>query len=483
MDEEIKKQTERAKALVAQTEAQGDTPFAGSSFDTGVITASDLTPTAPFTPVQPEPTTIFPVDTLEIPEVSPLQPTAPETEATGLSKRIQALNERLIGESSFRAEKETEAGIPEIQKTQADLAGQLKRIQAEAKAIPLQLQQEAEGRGITTGGLRPLETARLRTNAIQALGVSSLLEASRGNLTTALDLVDRAVAQKFDPIREEINANQANLQLILESPDFTRAEKNRAEQQLARQQERERLLDEQEANERQIKEIAINAAAQGADALTLRRIQQTTDPIEAQRIVTEAGFGAQAQPNLQFISGTANQPAGVFNKDTGKFTPTGGGGITGGGVETPIGISPITGQPFNDTQSKSALFATRMENAESTLSLGKNFRDIAPAQFLKSDERRQFEQASKNFVTAVLRKESGAAIAESEFEDAAKIYIPQFGDDDTTLEQKAEARRIAFQEMVNASVGGYEQLKGALEKRTSTGTIGVTSSGIKYTIE
>lgn len=322
--EEIKKQTDRASALVAQTEAQGATPFAGSSFNTNTITASDLT-SVPTTNFQ-TPTTIsaFPVGTLDT--TVPLAPTAPETQATDLSTRLRDLNKSLLGESAFRAGQEAQAGVPELVKTQTDLSSRLKAIQAEAQAIPLQLQTEAEGRGITTGGLRPLETARLRANAIQALGVSSLLEASRGNLTTALDLVDRAVAQKFDPVREEINATTANLQLVLESPDFTRAEKNRAQAQLDIQNAKKDKLEQDQNNFKAIQNIALGAAQRGADALTLRKIQESTDPIEAQRIATEAGFGVPAEtPDLQFISGTANQPAGVFNKKTGVFTPTGGG--------------------------------------------------------------------------------------------------------------------------------------------------------------
>ena len=114
------------------------------------------------------------------------------------------------------------------------------------------------------------------------------MEASRGNITTALDLIDRQVATKFDPIREEINAVRANLNLILESPEFSLAEKNRAQKQLEIQNQRDREREAEEENFKAIQKIAIDAAAQGADAIVLRQIQAQTDPIEAQRLATEA---------------------------------------------------------------------------------------------------------------------------------------------------------------------------------------------------
>jgi hypothetical protein len=54
------------------------------------------------------------------------------------------------------------------------------------------------------------------------------------------------------------------------------------------------------------------------------------------------------------------------------------------------------------------------------------------------------DQARRNFVTAVLRKESGAAISPSEFENEAKKYFPQPGDTDSVIRQKQHARETAI---------------------------------------
>tara|TARA_R100001530_G_scaffold34938_1_gene27299 strand:+ start:2308 stop:2460 length:153 start_codon:yes stop_codon:yes gene_type:complete len=45
--------------------------------------------------------------------------------------------------------------------------------------------------------------------------------------------------------------------------------------------------------------------------------------------------------------------------------------------------------------------------------------------FLKGDVVRQQKQTERDFVNAVLRRESGAAISGSEFRTARKQYLPQ----------------------------------------------------------
>lgn len=212
------------------------------------INSSVLTPTPTPNFQTPPPAPIYNVSGLS----SELAPTAQETAGSDITKRLQTLNEGLLGQSAYRATKEAEAGLPEKLQAERDLSSRLKALQNEALAIPIQLQQDATGRGITAGGLRPIETAALRNNAIQALGVSSLLEASRGNITLAQDLVERAVAQKFDPIKEEIAVNKANLDLILNDPLTSLADKNRANRQKEIQDAKARAVAIQADNEKAV---------------------------------------------------------------------------------------------------------------------------------------------------------------------------------------------------------------------------------------
>lgn len=234
-----------------------------SGIKTTAISSADLNAVPQIDFRVPEPSPLFPVGSLNA-ELPALTPTEPEKQAQGFSEELQSLFSGLEGESAFRAQQEQAQGLPEQLKAQQDLASRLSALQAEAQAIPLQIQQESVGRGRTRAGVAPVETARLRENAIQALSVGSLLEASRGNIALSQTLADRAVAQKYDPIRERIRTAQANLQLVLESPEFTRAEKNRALQTEIALQDRQRLIAKQEASEKSISDTARIALENGA---------------------------------------------------------------------------------------------------------------------------------------------------------------------------------------------------------------------------
>lgn len=59
------------------------------------------------------------------------------------------------------------------------------------------------------------------------------------------------------------------------------------------------------------------------------------------------------------------------------------------------------------------------------------------------------EQAQRDFINAVLRQESGAAIGESEFTNARRQYFPQPGDSQAVIQQKAANRRLAVQGLQN----------------------------------
>jgi hypothetical protein len=65
------------------------------------------------------------------------------------------------------------------------------------------------------------------------------------------------------------------------------------------------------------------------------------------------------------------------------------------------------------------------------------------------------EQAQRNFVNAILRQESGAAIGANEFENARKQYFPQPGDTPEVIAQKAANRRTAISGLARSAGGNY----------------------------
>lgn len=102
-------------------------------------------------------------------------------------------------------------------------------------------------------------------------------------------------------------------------------------------------------------------------------------------------------------------------------------------------------------QRTAAGFAQRQTEANAIITdLGEQFTGalsrtagVIP-QGLKSDDRQMFDQAIDNFISAVLRPESGAVISDQERTDAVKQYIPTPGDDEAVIEQKARNRDVVM---------------------------------------
>jgi hypothetical protein len=74
-----------------------------------------------------------------------------------------------------------------------------------------------------------------------------------------------------------------------------------------------------------------------------------------------------------------------------------------------------------------------------------DFLNSLPAAVGNSEQRQMADQAQREFIAAILRYDSGAAIPDSEFVTNAKIYFPQPGDTDAVIAQKAQARRVAIE--------------------------------------
>jgi len=68
-----------------------------------------------------------------------------------------------------------------------------------------------------------------------------------------------------------------------------------------------------------------------------------------------------------------------------------------------------------------------------------------------SDKSQQAEQAQRDFINAVLRRESGATINPDEFNNAKKQYFPQAGDSEAVIAQKEANRATAIRGLRTAS--------------------------------
>lgn len=156
-------------------------------------------------------------------------------------------------------------------------------------------------------------------------------------------------------------------------------------------------------------------------------------------------------------------------------------------------------------QGKSAIFGARAQEADRLLSgLGTDFSPAginaknavggapliggaleAGANVMLSDNSQKAEQAQRDFINAVLRLESGAAIGKDEFANAKKQYFPQPGDSAEVIAQKASNRKLQIQGLLgnagNAPIPKAPGAAGGVIKVTNAADYANVPSGATYT--
>jgi len=168
-----------------------------------------------------------------------------------------------------------------------------------------------------------------------------------------------------------------------------------------------------------------------------------------------AGLKEGTQEYQQFmIQGGANKGMSLSVGADGSVV------MTQGGASTP---------KLTETQGKATGFYDRASKANSLLNgLEQQGTEISSrlignipfgaGNFAQSSEYQQFEQAKRDFINAILRQESGAAIGKDEFDNAEKQYFPQVGDKPEVINQKRKNRETSANALRIASGPGAAAL-------------------------
>lgn len=142
--------------------------------------------------------------------------------------------------------------------------------------------------------------------------------------------------------------------------------------------------------------------------------------------------------------------------------------LSGGAGGTSLNVDPTTGtvsftqgysaKPLTEQQSKDTVYAVRAEGAlpiidqygtalTNPLERAVEGDPTGLARGMQSPEFQQAQQAGKEFLQAVLRKDTGAAITPQETAEYGTVYLPVPGDSPTILEQKRISRARALEAM------------------------------------
>jgi hypothetical protein len=150
----------------------------------------------------------------------------------------------------------------------------------------------------------------------------------------------------------------------------------------------------------------------------------------------------------------------------------------GANAPAPVRFGPkSTAENLTEAQGKATGFALRAKEASDILDIVGKDGKVQPGMLKRVGEavplvgeglgtmlnvtqtpqQQQVEQAQRSFVNAILRQESGAAINESEFNNAKKQYFPQPGDSKEVIDQKRLNRETAVRALEIAGGPGMKQ--------------------------
>ena len=181
----------------------------------------------------------------------------------------------------------------------------------------------------------------------------------------------------------------------------------------------------------------------------------------------------QANPGFELKEAEDGSIVGVNKRTLQAFPVNVGGSMAGAGMPSaraPVPEGTPTGTPLrgkgtamSESQSNATAYGMRMKEANAILEdlskkgvlkgaliegvplVGESLGKVLPSVLGGTSEaQQQVNQAKSNFITAVLRKESGAVISDSEFDREDRKYFPQVNDSAAVIKQKENARKLAI---------------------------------------
>lgn len=215
------------------------------------------------------------------------------------------------------------------------------------------------------------------------------------------------------------------------------------------------------------KPLFSNPRAQQEDDFIARMRAAGVDPASPQgrqMLMQRLQKEATHSPPVQNINYGSPVPVQLPDGSVGYVQPSNRGGpaapMADAGGKPLVKPSDADAKALTEGQAKAVAFASRMESADKVLAdlsrrgvlttipggMGNNAVGSAITAMAPADQQKLM-QAKRNFINAVLRRESGAVISSDEFANAERQYFPQIGEARPVIEQKARERRVAIEGM------------------------------------
>ena len=403
----------------------------GVTVPSDVITSDKLAPTKPLNLPDAKPATFGGLDGA-VDGIVQQNKQVDQTPAQ--SAYLQALKESGYISSSV------DRSAQDAAKKQSDLyTSQIEQEQLANRRQIERLQKNMEG--ALAGGIS-IEAERLTRESLSKQADLAILQtAANRNYDTAAAIADRQVAMKMEQSRANLEALK-----MLDQREYG---------EITARKERE--FKKQEEAEKQISQLKLNVAQYGGGIGLLNQLSaiDTTKPGALDQAIKIAGKYASDPLDRAIKQATLSEKYASIAKTK---------------ADTEASKLPGGGKPPTDAQVQNAGYAERFSQANRLIdSNPETFKNLNYAKFklmesnsqlansVLSPEERQVALAMRSFITAKLRKESGASISPSEFADARSQYFPSLNDDENTLLEKKKLRDSVLNNAILGSGSAYQK--------------------------
>lgn len=368
-----------------------------------------------------------------------------------------------------------EKGVTDLYNQLSDLNAQATGLKNEALAIPIQVQNEFAGRGATDAGVQPIETARLRNNALKALSLGQQAAIASANYDKAKNYADQIIETKYAGITAQIEAKKTNLQ-ALKDFQLTPAQNKLLQEQEKQTKYQEQQLADLKANEKTIQDALITASSQGAPSDVVTKARELANKgAKPEEVVASLGAWAgdyyhtqllkeqiateKAQRAKIYQSMQADNIISNLGANPGQITAP-----NGDAVKMPDNITgAISKLKLNEGQANAVAFVARMIQSDKSIndlikydsktqSVGGYNPTTVGASIggaVYSDNSREYTRQYEDFIRAQLRKESGALISDDELAGGRKLYVAEgIMQNEKDIASTAQKRDQAIRSMI-----------------------------------
>ena len=179
------------------------------------------------------------------------------------SGSIANLQASLGGKVQDTANTYNTTGVTSAYNQLADLNAQATGLKNEASAIPIQIQNQSLGQGVTDRGAAPIETARLRENALKALSLGQQAAIASANYDKAKNYADQIITAKYAGIEADITAKKTNLDALDKYTLTPAQEKLKATQQALLTKQTQDIA-EAKQTQKDLQNLSLSIAKNGA---------------------------------------------------------------------------------------------------------------------------------------------------------------------------------------------------------------------------